>query len=274
LGSEAETFATLAAAGVSFNGTANTVNGNVGSFPTNTITGFPAAVVVTGGVLESNAVSQAAQGDALTAYNFLAGQGPATIEPGIIGNLTLLPGVYDFSSTAELTGTLTLDAEGSDNAVFIFQVGSSLTLDSSAQVLLTDGGPDDGVFWQVAASATLGDSSVFDGNILALTSITLDPSADIACGRALAGINQLAPSGAITLAGTNTVDVNNGTGCVGGYGGGYESADVAGGFERISNGTIPIATPEPASLAILVSGLVGLGVTRRRKRMPMGSARN
>ena len=72
-----------------------------------------------------------------------------------------------------MTGTLTLDAQGNADAVFIFQIGSTLTTASNSSVLMTNGGTDCNVFWQVGSSATLGTTTVFVGNILALTSITL-----------------------------------------------------------------------------------------------------
>jgi len=109
-----------------------------------------------------------------------------------LGGLTLTPGVYHFDSSAQLTGTLRLDNSTNPNAVFVFQVGSTLTTASSSSVVLT-GGPDDNVFWEIGSSATLGTSTAFEGNILALTSITLNTRASIGCGSALAR------NGAVTL---------------------------------------------------------------------------
>ncbi len=259
LGSTGETFAVLGAAGVTSSGT-TTINGNVGSAPTNTISGFPPGVI-TNGTMTSTATAQQAQGDALAAYNFLAGQTPTQTLAASIGPLILTPGIYNFSSSAvSLTGTLTLDAQGSNNAVFIFEIGSTLTTASSASVDLINGGPDDGVFWQVGSSATLGDSTSFEGNILANTSISLDPSAAITCGRALAGI--VTTSGAVTMADTNHVAIDNGSSCAGGYGGGYESV-AGGGFERISSTT---SVPEPATLTLFAAGLAGLAMLRRRRK--------
>jgi len=114
-----------------------------------------------------------------------------------LGGLTLTPGVYCFTSSAQLTGTLTLNAQGNANAVFIFKMGSTLTTASNSSVVMINGGSPCNVFWQVGSSATLGTTTSFIGNILALTSITLTTNATVN-GRALAR------NGAVTLD-SNTV---------------------------------------------------------------------
>ena len=111
--------------------------------------------------------------------------------------MTLTPGTYCFSTSAQLTGTLTLDAQGSSTAVFVFQIGSTLTTANSSSVLLINNAQSCNVFWQVGSSATLGTSTSFEGNILALASITLTTNASIS-GRALAS------GGAVTMD-TNTI---------------------------------------------------------------------
>ena len=122
--------------------------------------------------------------------------------------MTLVPGTYCYSTSAQLTGTLTLDAQGDPNAVFVFQIGSTLTTASNAVVSVINGGSACNVFWQVGTSATLGTGTLLEGNILALTSITLNTGAS-ASGRILAR------NGAVTLDG-NTVDASA---CLGGPGG-------------------------------------------------------
>ncbi|MGA8276901.1 MAG: ice-binding family protein [Rhodanobacteraceae bacterium] len=169
-------FAVLGGSTVTNTG-ATTVTGDVGVSPGTAITGFPPGTLT--GTLHSNdAVAQAAQTDLTTAYNALAGQACNTDLTGTdLGGLTLTSAVYCFSSSAQLTGTLTLDAQGDPNAVFIFQIGSSLTTASAASVVVINGGSDCNVFWQVGSSETLGTGSAFVGNTLALTSITLTTSA-------------------------------------------------------------------------------------------------
>ena len=179
-----------------------------------------------------------AQGDLTTAYNAAAGQACGTTLTGIdLGGLTLTPGVYCFASSAQLTGTLTLNTLGDPNALFVFQIGSTLTTASGSAVQFTGPGTGDSVFWQVGSSATLGTSTDFAGNILALASITLNTNADIRCGRALAR------NGAVTL--DNNVI----------------SADVEG-----CETTTIIKDPEPGNVALLGLGLIlAIGLARRRR---------
>lgn len=175
-----------------------TITGDVGVSPGSSVTGFPPGIV-TGTIHAADANSLQAQSDVTTAYNTLAAE-PCTADltGQDLGGLTLTEGVYCFSTSAQLTGQLTLDAQGNANAVFTFEIGSTLTTASSSSVLLINGGVDCNAFWQVGSSATLGVTTVFKGNILALTSITLNTGANIS-GRALA------QNGAVTLD-TNHID--------------------------------------------------------------------
>jgi type VI secretion system secreted protein VgrG len=198
LGTTLETFAVLAGSTVTNTGP-SVIVGNVGVSPGGAITGFPPGSV-TGGTIHSNdAVAIQAQSDLTTAFNSLAGATPFTDLTGQdLGGLTLTPGVYHFANSAQLTGTLTLNDQNDPAAIFIFQIGSTLTTASSSRVQFINGGADN-VYWQVGSSATLGSSTVFAGNILAEASITLITDASIACGRALAR------TGAVTLD-TNFID--------------------------------------------------------------------
>lgn len=193
-------FAILAGSGISFDGESNTVTGDIGSHPTASITIADGASFVLNGTNHGdNAITAAAKGDLVTAFENAAGQGPGTTRSGL-GNETLAPGIFTSASTFSITGTLTLDGGGDSNSVWLFQAGSSLTTDPNSQVLLINGAQSGNVYWQLGESATLGDSSSFVGNILALTSISLDPNAAV-LGRLLAR------NGAVTLAGNNTVAI-------------------------------------------------------------------
>jgi hypothetical protein len=153
--------------------------------------------VTAGTIHAADAVASQAKGDLVTAYNDAAGRSStATISADLAGR-TLTPGVYTSASSLGLSGDLTLDARGDPNAVFVFQAGSTLTAGSASRVLLIGGAQPCNVFWQVGSSATIGTSSAFAGNILALTSISMTTGATLQ-GRALAR------NGAVTLD-TNTI---------------------------------------------------------------------
>jgi len=193
----AQNFGVLGGSTVTNTG-ATTVNGNVGVSPGSAVTGFPPGVVVGGAIHSNDAVAMQAQNDLTTAYNNIAST-PCTVDltGQNLGGLTLTPGVYCFSSSAQLTGALTLDGLGNPNALFLFKIGSTLTTASGSTVTVINAGSGcNNVYWQVGSSATLGTGTSFAGDILALTSITLTTGANTS-GRALAR------NGAVTL------DTNN-----------------------------------------------------------------
>jgi len=193
----AQRFAVLGGSAVTNTGP-STITGDLGVSPGNAVSGFPPGLVAGGTIHAADAVALQAQRDVTTAYNALAGQACDTVLTGQdLGGLTLTPGVYCYAAAAQLTGTLTLDAQGNPSAVFIFQIGSTLTTASNATVRVINGGSPCNIYWKVGSSATLGTATTFVGNILALTSITLTTGANIS-GRALAR------NGAVTLD-TNTV---------------------------------------------------------------------
>lgn len=190
----AATFAVLAGTGITNTGP-TTINGDVGSYPTTTQTGF-GSVTLSGGTNHAgDAVTQAAKTDLVTAYNTAAGSGPTIPVAADLGGQTLTPGVYNSGSSLGLTGTLTLSGTSTD--VWIFQAGSTLTTATGSSVVFIGGAQSCNVFWQIGSSATIGTGSAFKGTIIALESITVTTGATID-GRALAR------NGAVTLD-TNTI---------------------------------------------------------------------
>jgi type VI secretion system secreted protein VgrG len=174
-------------------GATTTIQGDVGVSPGAAITGIPAGQPTGGSIHAGDPTAATAQTDLTTAYNDLAGRACGTnLTSQDLGGMTLAAGVYCFNSSAGLTGTLTLDGQGDANAVFVIQIGSTLTTASSAAVNLIGSAQAANVYWQIGSSATLGTGTAFKGNMVALQSITLNNGATLS-GRALAR------NGAVTL---------------------------------------------------------------------------
>lgn len=216
------------------------VTGDVGVSPGTSITGFPPGLVI-GAIHRADSAALIAQNDLTTAYNDAAGRPCGTTLTGLdLGSVgTLGPGVYCFSTSAQLTGTLPLSGAG----VYIFKIGSTLTTASGSSITLANGAAACGVWWQVGSSATVGTTTSFVGNVLALASITLNTGANVD-GRVLAR------TGAVTL------DSNNVTACSGG-----PSPPVP--APILAN----VPTLEPSALALLAAALAAVAFLVLRRNL-------
>ncbi len=189
LGSAAD-FAILAGAGVTNTGATTRITGDVGSFPTATIAGLTNANVIGTLYTVASPIVGTAKTDLTTAFNDAQSRSVDIISlPGQLGGLTLAPGLYVNASTSGISGTgangiLTLDAGGNPNAVWIFQMGSTLITAPGTSIVLAGGAQAKNIYWSVGSSATLGTNSMFYGNILADQSITITTGATL-IGRAL-----------------------------------------------------------------------------------------
>ena len=179
----ANSFAVLAGTTVTNTGP-SVISGDLGVSPGTAVVGFPPGTVNDGVIHAADAVALQAQADVVTAYDDAAGRATTATISADLGGQTLVSGVYTGGALG-LTGTLTLDAQGDPDAVFVFQAASTLITASSSTVDLINGADVCNVFWQVGSSATLGTDSVFVGTVLALTSIAATTGATVE-GRLLA----------------------------------------------------------------------------------------
>jgi hypothetical protein len=196
--------------------------GGIGTNPGTSVTGFPPGVVTGGSIHANDAAAIQAKVDATTAYNQLAGLAFTTTLTGQdLAGLTLQPGVFNYSAAAAFTtGVLTLDGQNQANPLFVFQIGTTLISTGAVSFNFINGATTNNLWFQVGSSATLGSGASFAGTIIASASDTLNTGASLN-GRVFA------------LNGAATLDTNQITGVS--------------------------AIPEPASVALVISGLVSLG---------------
>jgi len=219
----ASTYAVIASSAITNTG-ATTLTGNVALSPAGSITGSPTVIGTTN---NGNGAAATALADANTAYTAFAALPGATVLTGDLGGRTLTPGLYKYSSSAAITGILTLDAAGNPDAQWVFQIGSTLVTAAASSVVLINGASAGNVYWQVGSSATLGTGTLFNGTILALASVTDDGGSTI-MGRLFAltaavtlnnttdtVVPGTSPSGSVTITTTATsnssLTIENGT---------------------------------------------------------------
>jgi hypothetical protein len=168
------------------------LNGDLGVSPGEALPGFNEAVL-NGATHANDAVAAQAQLDLTTANEVAAGEPvlPANnLTDTNLGERTLTAGNYEYTSSAQLTGALILDAQGDPDAQFVFEITAELTTAPASSVLLVNGASPCNVYWQVGSSATLDTTTTFVGSLMALTSISLNNGASVN-GRMLARNGQV-----------------------------------------------------------------------------------
>jgi hypothetical protein len=238
----AAVYGVLGEAGVTNTGP-SVIHGDVGgSTGTPAVTGFPPGIVVLPSVKMTG--SMTAFNNATTAYTTAQGLGGAIDKSGTdLGGLTLTPGVYKFTSSAQLTGTLLLDAGGSNTAQWTFQIGSALTTASGSTVKVIDAGAPGaftgGITWAVVSGATLYTTTRFLGTIISLSGDAINTGATIGCGRVIS------LDASVTLH-TNVISTPlDSCNVTAGVGGGGTGTGI----------TPPPPIPEPATLLLVGCGM-------------------
>lgn len=254
----AQQFAVLGAESVTNTG-ATTLHGDLGVAPGSSITGTDSITFVSGGAVhQTDAIATQAQLDARSSYDRLAAlTGGIDLSGQDLGSLgTLTSGIYRFSSSAALTGSMTIDFANDPNGVIVFQIGSTLITAANSAVNVINGTSTNGIYFQVGSSATLGADAIFAGNILARQSVSFGAASGIACGRALA------LGAAVTMIG-NTVSSDCNAYAPTNLANDYGSA----GYSGFGVADLPPAeVPEPASLALFGLGLCAAGLLRLGRR--------
>jgi sugar lactone lactonase YvrE len=247
----AQNFTLLGGTAITSTGVAGTTikNGNIGLAPgaTSAITGFPPAVVTGGAIIITGTATSQARLDLMTAQVSLAGMAANADMSNIdLGGKTLAPGVYKFTGAAGQTGALVLDAQGKNNVFWVFQIATALTTSINSSITVinlgTNGGSDDGIYWNAGSAINIGGNNAIAGNYLAGTSISFGTTTS-GSGRALA------------LAGVSldqtVIDAH----------GGPAGSDWTGGLVLGAPGSPPVLAqfPSPSCIAVDASGNLYVG---------------
>lgn len=256
-------------------GSATAITGNIGVTSSSTCTGFstPPGFCSAGAGTVSGSIDLNTNGDgvqaAFTAAQIALGNtasipGEASQDLsghvlGSVGYTSLVPGVYTFTSTAQLTGTLTLVAS-TPGAIWIFDIGTSLTTAPNNTDVIVNGAyaSSAGIYWVTGTTATLGDNATFQGNILAGKNIAFDPGAQDTCGRAFS--DTLVAFDGISAAPQENVVSDTCAASTSGYSGGTIITGPGG-----TPIVVPTPTPEPGTFALYLSGLLGMAFLTFRK---------
>jgi hypothetical protein len=267
LGSDSS-FSVLAGSTVTNTGP-TTMFGDLGLDPGSSVTGAPHTL---GAMHIDDGVAIKAKSDLVTGFNDAAGRPSTQLSSAELSGKSFTPGVYNASSSLLFSaGTVTLNAQGDPNAVFIFKVASSLTTGSATTVLLTNGAQPCNVYWEIGASATLGTNSRFIGTVMALTTITAQTGMTMD-GRLLArnGAVNL-DTNTITTSACSTTTGTGGTGGTGGTTGGTTgttggTGGTTGGGTGTTGGTGGTTTPTPVG-SVNTTNKKKLAAQRRARRL-------
>ena len=241
----ASSFAVLGTASITNTGPSR-IDGDIGLYPGTSVTGFPPGAQVNGVQHINDQPAANAIAAALSAYNTIATFQGQDLTGQDLGGKVLGPGTYSFTSSAQLTGPLTLLSSSSTNRTWFFKVGTALTTASGSAVLLQGTAQACNVFWQIGSSATIGTATQFAGTVLAGNSITM-----VTAARSNGGLFAL--DGSVTL---DTNQVNIAT-CPASSTS-SSSSSTAGGGGGPSTGSLPLTS---ASLASTNGGGGGGGGT-------------